>query len=137
MPVELGPMDHIGVLVADIEAAKRLYQDGLGFVLDREMTMDNLGLEAAFMRPAGGGPTVELIELTAEGKRVPVVANTALGLDHIAIRVADLAAALEELTHAGVETTTDIIEVAPGRLTVFTRPETTGGVVYQLLQVPA
>jgi methylmalonyl-CoA/ethylmalonyl-CoA epimerase len=134
--VELGPIDHVGVLVPDLEQAKRLYLEELGFVLEREASMDDLGLEAAFLRPGGGGPMVELVQLTVEGKRVPVIANTALGLDHVAIGVADIEATIAALADAGVETTTGVLELG-GRRTVFTRPETSGGVVYQFLQASA
>jgi methylmalonyl-CoA epimerase len=127
-------IDHVGVLVTDLQEAKRLYAEVLGWTLERELSMEELGLDAAFFRPPDGGSMVELVELTVEGRRAPVIANTTPGLDHIAIRVDDIEATLEALAALGVETT-GLREVA-GRQTAFTRPETGGGVVYQLLEAP-
>lgn len=129
-------IDHVGLLVADLEEARRLYADVLGWTLERELRSEELGLDAAFFRPAGGGAMVELIELTVEGKRAPVIASTAPGLDHIAVRVDDLEATVAALAAEGIETTTGIFEIG-GRRTAFTRPETSGGVVYQLLEAQA
>jgi predicted enzyme related to lactoylglutathione lyase len=111
-------IDHVAVLVADLDEAKRFYADVLGWALEREAHMDEVGLDAAFFRPPEGGAMVELVHLTA------------------AVLAEDLEGTVAALAEQGVETTTGIVEVG-GRRTAFTRPETSGGVVYQLLEKPA
>jgi methylmalonyl-CoA/ethylmalonyl-CoA epimerase len=133
-PLELGPIDHVGIIVADLGEARELYT-GLGFTIAREAQNDKLGIRAAFLAPPAGGPTVEAIELTEPGRRGFVVESTALGLDHIALRVADLDAALAFLAERGIEMTTEALSLGVGR-TVFTRPETSGGIVYQFVEPP-
>src|SRR5689334_5582592 len=127
-PLELGQIDHIGLLVPDIAAAKRLYTEAFGMTIARETESAELGLAAAFFASSAGGTMIEAIELRGSN-REPVVANTGLGLDHVAVQVPDVDEAVVALAAHGVETTTEVLDLG-GRRTVFTRPETSGGVVY-------
>jgi methylmalonyl-CoA/ethylmalonyl-CoA epimerase len=134
-PLELGPVDHIGLLVGDIEEAKRFYTQTLGMTIERESQLPELGISAAFFSSRSGGAMIEAIELRSAA-REHVVANRAAGLDHLAVRVPDVDAAVATLAEQGVEMTTEVLDLG-GRRTAFTRPETSGGVVYQLVPIPA
>jgi catechol 2,3-dioxygenase-like lactoylglutathione lyase family enzyme len=134
-------LDHVGVLVADLEAAKAFARDVLGLELDREFAAPEDGLAAAFFGLGEG--TLELFTLSdpAPG-RLP---EGALGtIDHVAVRVDDLDAEQERLSAQGVRFTgvMDPAHVeAPvelrGARHLWSDPETSGGYRLQLIEKPA
>lgn len=130
-PLELGQLDHVAVVVPDIDEAKCFYTEALGMTINREGYNDELGVAMAFFRPVAGGTMIEAIELRG-AQRDRLVANRTPGLDHVAVQVRDVDEAAATLTAAGVEWTTDVFDLG-GRRSVFSRPETSGGVVYQLV----
>ena len=58
-------------------------------------------------------------------------------LDHVAVEVEDLEAAIAELKQHGVEFTTEAPVAVRNILTVWTRPETSGGVMWQVFSPSA
>src|SRR3954465_9089583 len=79
-------LDHVGIFVRDLEAAKRFAAETLGLELEREGPQPALGLNTAFYR--AGPATIELIEHqdadTGEEKRGGAQAK----IDHAPFRVA-------------------------------------------------
>src|SRR3954451_15399237 len=92
-------LDHVGIFVRDLEAAKRFASETLGLELEREGPQPALGLNTAFYR--AGPAMIELIEHqdadTGEEKRGGAQAK----IDHVAFRVDDLQAAHDGLAEAG------------------------------------
>lgn len=128
----IGRIDHIGVVVDDLEEAKRFVGDTLGFELTRELDLPDRGIKAAFL--AGGPVSLELIEVSApEARRQRLGTDAEARLEHVAIEVDDLDAAARELRARGVRTTTDQPAVTAGVASLWTVPATSDGVVYQLL----
>ena len=111
---------HIAVISSDWEKAKDFYIEKLGFVLEKE-----------FFRPAQNdhlrmlrqGDTV--IELFVRPDAPQRVNNPeALGLRHLAFRVADIEPAVAWLNSLGIET--EPVRVDPyngGRFTFFKDPD--------------
>ena len=133
--VRIGKMlkriDHVGVVVEDLEQARRVLVDGLGFVLDREFDLADRGVRAAFYRC--GDVQIELVWPTTEQTMKDRMGGEKVAhISHIAIEVDDVEAAAAELRQRGIEMTT----AQPGRtsttISYWTRPETSGGVMYQL-----
>src|SRR5690242_15395933 len=108
-PLELGRLDHVAVIVADIEEAKRFYTE-LGLVVEREGFNDVMQIAMAFFRPTAGGTMIEAIELRGT-ERDRIVANRTPGLDHLAVQVADVDEAAATLSAAGVEWTTEVLDL--------------------------
>lgn len=131
-------LDHVGVVVEDLEQAKRFLAERLRLELVREAHNPHLELNAAFFRC---GPV--MIEVFQPDE--PAAARERIGdapgarIDHIALRVDDLRASAEELAASGVRfrgAAGGIPEPVPTGATssLFTEPATSGGVTYQLLQ---
>jgi methylmalonyl-CoA/ethylmalonyl-CoA epimerase len=124
-------LDHVGIFVRDLEAAKRFASETLGLELDREGPQPALGLNTAFFR--AGSALVELIEHqdadTGEEKRGGAQAK----IDHVAFKVDDLQAAHDRLAADGGEFDQ---QDGPLRLgpndNFFSKAETTHGVRLQL-----
>ena len=127
-------IDHVGVAVEDIEAAIALYRDALGMPLVHRETVNEQGVDAALLDVGDGH-----IELLAPlGPDTPVgkfLARKGPGLHHVAYRVADVDAALEALSGAGLR----LIDEQPrsgirGSRVAFVHPASTGGVLTEIVQ---
>jgi methylmalonyl-CoA/ethylmalonyl-CoA epimerase len=124
-------IDHVGVIVDDLAQA-RAFVESLGMELDREL--DRPDLRAAFYR-VGDGSMIELIEVTTdEGRRTRLGEGNTARIEHIAVEVDDLGAALPALRGLGIDFNAPE-PVAIGRnLNVWTLAETCDGVQYQFFQ---
>ena len=127
---QIRELDHVGVMVADLDAAGAFLAGALGLELEREAEIPALDVRARFYRC---GPV--LIEIFEPND--PSVAERELGgapakVEHLALRVESLPDALRELGEQGVEYLFEQpIETGPN-LSNYTRPETSAGIVYQL-----
>lgn len=130
-------IDHIGVAVADLDAAIALHRDAFGMTLVHRETVASQGVEAALLDV--GDSHVELLEPLADDTPVGrFLAKRGPGLHHVAYRVDDVAAALDELRSAGVR----LIDEAPrdgirGSHVAFLHPSASGGVLTELVQPAA
>jgi methylmalonyl-CoA epimerase len=94
-------IDHVGVAVSDLEGALALFRDTFGMPLVHREIVEEQGVEAALLDV--GDSHIEL--LLPLGEETPVgrfVAKRGPGLHHVAYRVADVDATLEQLRAAGV-----------------------------------
>ncbi len=135
-------IDHVGVLVADLEAAKAFARDvlGLGDPV-AEFEAPEHGLAGAFF--GLGEARLELFTIEAPGDRAVPEGAPAV-LDHIAVTVDDLDAEQRRLGDMGVRFTgpTTAAEVtAPielrGSRHLWTDPATSGGYRLQLVEPAA
>ncbi len=133
----LGPVDHIGIAVKDLPAAKRLYAEVLGLTLlyEEEVPTERVRV-AAF---DGGGLRVELLASTdPEGPIGRFLARRGEGVHHVCYRVADVAAALARLKAQGLRTLDEAPRPGAGGCRVaFVHPHSVGGVLVELSEPPA
>ena len=130
----VGSIDHIGLAVADLEAAIAVHRDRYGMPLVHRETVESQGVEAALLDVGDGH--VEL--LAALGDDTPVgrfLASRGPGLHHVAYRVDDVDVSLERLRAAGVR----LIDQAPrtgirGSRVAFLHPSATGGVLTEIVE---
>jgi methylmalonyl-CoA epimerase len=128
-----GRIDHVGIVVADLSDAGRFLEEALGFHLEKRLKVPQGQLDAGFFA-IGEGAQVELIQLGDPEARAQRLGEGNVGrLDHIAIEVDDVEAVKEELHPAGVRMQSEQPRRTALSRSYFTRPETTGGVVYQFL----
>ena len=127
-------VDHIAIVVADLDAAVRLYGETLGFTeIYREIVYDQ-GVEAVGF--AAGDSVIELLRPLDENSPVARYRGDAASrLHHTAFRVPDLQAKLDELKRKGVR----LIDEQPrkgahGNLIAFLHPKSTAGVLIELCQ---
>jgi methylmalonyl-CoA/ethylmalonyl-CoA epimerase len=126
-------MDHVGIVVKDIDATLDMYCNQLGFTLLQRVEIPEQKVVAAFLD--AGNSAIELISPTdAESGTARYLANRGEGTHHVAYEVADIAAALAELKARGVR----LIDETPRRgvhgLVAFIHPKATNGMMIELLQ---
>lgn len=127
-------VDHIGVAVNSIEETKKLYSDILGLLHAGSETVAEQKVTTAFF-PVGD-TEIELLESTApDGPIAKYIEKKGEGMQHIAFRVDDIEAALEELKAKGVK----LIDEKPrkgagGAKIAFLHPKSTFGVLVELSQ---
>jgi methylmalonyl-CoA/ethylmalonyl-CoA epimerase len=128
-------IDHLGVAVKSLAAARSFYED-LGLEVVGEETVEGEQVRLA-MVPVGES-RIELLEATSpESAIARFIAKRGEGLHHVALRVNDLAATVERLKQKGTRLISEDIKVgAGGHLYVFVHPSSTGGVLLELCEDP-
>lgn len=128
-------LDHIGIAVQSIAAARKLY-DSLGLRVLQEETVEQEQVRTA-MIPAGD-TRIELLEPTAPDSPIGrFLAKRGEGLHHIALHVDDISAALETLKSQGARLVSEEIQTgAGGHLYFFVHPASTGGVLLEICHDP-
>ncbi len=128
------PIDHIAIVVSDLEATIALYTQTLGFSLVYRETVVDQGIEAVGLR--SGDSIIELLRPLDEAS--PIAAfrgSAATKLHHTAYRVDDIAAELARLRSAGVRLIDEVPRKgAHGNTIAFLHPKSTGGVLIELCQ---
>ena len=127
-------IDHVGVVVEDLDAAIKLYEGAFGMPLVHRETVEEQGVEAVLLDVGDGH--VEL--LSPLGPETPVgkfLARKGAGLHHVAYAVSDIEATLSGLTESGIE----LIDTEPrtgirGSRVAFLHPRSTGGVLTEIVQ---
>lgn len=126
-------IDHLGIAVKSLDAAKALYES-LGMTVLPEERVEVEKVRVA-MVPLGES-RIELLEATSEDSVIArFIAKRGEGLHHVSLRVDDLSATVEQLKKNGVRLISDEIKVgAGGHLYVFIHPSSTGGVLLELTE---
>lgn len=132
----LGPVDHLGIAVADLEQGKALYGGTLGLTLvfEEEVPTERVRVAAY----DGGGVRLELLASTdPEGPIARFVAKRGPGIHHVCYRVDDIRAALARLRARGIEPLGTAPRPGAGGCQVaFVHPKDAGGVLVELSQHP-
>jgi methylmalonyl-CoA epimerase len=126
-------LDHLGIAVKSLEAAKTIYELlGLSVSDVEEVPAEKVRL---VMVPVGD-TRLELLESTSEDSVIAkFIAKRGEGLHHISLRVPDLKAAAETLKQRGVRLVSENIGVgAGGHRYIFVHPSSAGGVLLELVE---
>jgi methylmalonyl-CoA/ethylmalonyl-CoA epimerase len=127
-------IDHIGIATRGIEESLGFWRDALGLEVKHTETVEEQGVRVA-MLPVGE-PRVELLEPT--GPDTPVarfLEKRGPGIHHVAVRVADIRAALARLKSEGARLIDEEPRVgAGGCLVAFVHPAASGGVLLELVE---
>ncbi len=131
-------IDHIAVVVRDLDAALRVYHDVLGLPLERVEEVPAEKVKVAFLPLPEGDSEVELVQPTADDTGIArYLAKRGEGMHHICFEVEDIEAAMSDLSAAGLK----VLEEKPrlgsqGQKYVFIHPKTAHGVLIELYQRP-
>jgi len=129
-------LDHLGVAVRSIAAARELYEL-LGLKITHEETVEHEQVKTA-MLPIGaaGEPRIELLEPTEENSTIGrFIAKRGEGLHHIALRVEGIEMRFAAMQAAGVRLASDAVRIgAGGHKYFFVHPASTGGVLIELVE---
>lgn len=130
-------IDHVGIAVPDLDAAKAWYAEHLGFSALHEETNEEQGVREAMVGPAGEGSAVIqlLAPLNEESTIAKFLDRNGPGLQQLAVRVTDLDEVVARLTGAGLR----VLYPAARRGTAdsrinFVHPKDAGGVLLELVE---
>ena len=126
-------IDHLGIAVNSLSAAKTIYEK-LGLKVSSEETVEQEQVRVVMV--AVGESRLELLEATSEDSTIArFVAKRGEGLHHLCLRVPDLPAAVDRLKKDGMRLVSDEIKTgAGGHQYVFVHPASAGGVLLELVQ---
>jgi len=126
-------VDHIGVVVPDLDAAVALFTKLFGGGPVKTKEMADVGLRIAEF--AAANVTVELLQYTGDNDAfAKEVMGEAAGVNHISFRVEGLAAATEAVAGAGAKPMTGFPRQGAHGQVVFFEPASTGGVRFELCE---
>jgi len=125
-------LDHLGVAVLSIEAARGFYE-ALGLAVTYEETVEYEKVKTA-MLPLGE-TRIELLEATTADSVIGrFVEKRGEGLHHIAVRVPSVDEMFGRLKAGGVRLASDAVRVgAGGHRYFFVHPASTGGVLLEIV----
>jgi methylmalonyl-CoA/ethylmalonyl-CoA epimerase len=127
-------IEHIGIATPRLDDALRFWRDALGLEVAHTETVEEQGVRVA-MLPVGE-TRIELLEPTGESSPVAkFIEKRGPGIHHVAVRVADIRAALARLKEKGAR----LIDEEPrmgagGCLVAFVHPSASGGVLLELVE---
>jgi methylmalonyl-CoA/ethylmalonyl-CoA epimerase len=132
-------IDHVGIAVADLDAAIAWYHDTLGMVLVHEEVNEDQGIREAMIAVQDGEPGTAQIQLMAPIDESSTIAKfldkRGPGIQQMAVRVSDLDTLCEQLRSQGIR----LVYEAPRRGTAnsrinFIHPKDAGGVLMELVE---
>ena len=126
-------IDHIAVVVEDIEQALDVFRDALGLELSHTQTIPEQGVKVACL-PIGESE-IELLEpLSPDSGVGRFLAQRGGGMHHICLEVEDIDAALADLKEKGVRLINKTAEAGVHGRVAFLHPKSTHGVLIELLE---
>lgn len=135
-------IDHVGIAVADLDAAIAWYHDHLGMVVMHEEVNEDQGIREAMLAVRGAQAGTAQIQLMAPIDDSSTIAKfldkRGPGIQQMAVRVSDLDRVIEHLRSQGIR----LIYDAPRRGTAnsrinFIHPKDAGGVLIELVEPAA
>ena len=126
-------INHIAIVVADLDEALITYRDRIGLTLSKRLLMEEQEVEIAFL-PAGES-MIELIQPTTSDSGVAkYLAKRGEGLHHICLEVDDIDLTLEELAARDLQLINEEPINAAEGLGIFLHPKASHGVLMEFLE---
>ncbi len=129
-------IDHIAIVVPDLEAGTGFWAEALGLPVERIETVPDEGVDVAFL-PVGESE-IELLRPTdTESGVARFLEKRGPGLHHICLEVEDIRATLDRLRAANVPLINEQPKIGSGgKKFAFVHPKGTGGVLVELYELP-
>jgi len=127
-------INHVAIVVQDIDAALNFWEQTFGLELDHVEEVPSQKSKVAFL-PLGESE-IELVQpTTSDSGLANFLEKRGEGMHHICIEVEDIDATLAELKSKGVRLINDVPEELPGRKMAFVHPKAANGVLVELYQL--
>jgi methylmalonyl-CoA epimerase len=129
-------VDHIAIIVRNIEQALVFYRDILGIVPGEIQEVPTEQVRIAFL-PLGGpdGSEIELIEPTSSDSSLSkFLEKRGEGLHHICLQVDDIDTALVEMQEKGTPVLDKQPRIAAEGRAIFIHPKAANGVLLELVE---
>ena len=130
-------IDHIAIIVRDLEQALVFYRDTLGLTPREIKEVPSEQVRIAFLPPGddAGGSEIELIEpTTPDSSLARFLEKRGEGLHHICLEVEDIDVALQEMQEKGAPALDKQPRVAAEGRAIFLHPKGTNGVLLELIE---
>ncbi len=129
-------IDHVAILVRDIEQALVFYRDMLGITPVEIKEVPSEQVRIAFLSPGGpAGSVIELIEpTTPDSSLARFLEKRGEGLHHICLEVENIDATLAEMQEKGAPVLDKQPRIAAEGRAIFLHPKGTNGVLLELLE---
>ncbi len=129
-------IDHIAIIVRNIEQALSFYRDTLDIVPSEIKEVPTEQVRIAFLPMGGpGGSEIELIEpITPDSSLVKFLEKRGEGLHHICLEVDNIDTALQEMQEKGAPVLDKQPRIAAEGRAIFLHPKGTNGVLLELLE---
>jgi methylmalonyl-CoA/ethylmalonyl-CoA epimerase len=133
MPV-IKKINHVAIVVQDLDAAMDFWQDALGLSLDHIEDVPSQASRVAFL-PVGEGE-VELVQPTDQDSGLAkYLEKRGEGMHHLCVEVDDIEGMLDQLKANGVRLINEAPLDLPGRRMAFIHPKAANGVLVELYEV--
>lgn len=131
-------INHIAVVVPEMDAALAFWVDALGLELERTEQVPSEGVDVAFL-PVGGS-NVEIMKPTTTDSGVArYLEKRGPGIHHMCLEVDDIEAMMERLRAHHIQLINEQPQTLRGahgsRRYAFVHPKSTGGVLVELYQL--
>ena len=129
-------IDHVAIIVRNIEQALVFYRDTLGIEPSAIKDVPTEQVRIAFLPMGGpGGSEIELIEpTTTDSSLTKFLEKRGEGLHHICLEVEDIDASLAEMREKGALVLDGQPRIAAEGRAIFLHPKGTNGVLLELLE---
>ncbi|OBH24388.1 methylmalonyl-CoA epimerase [Mycobacterium sp. E342] len=135
-------IDHVGIAVADLDAAIAWYHDHLGMIVVHEEVNEEQGIREAMLAAPGAPAGTTQIQLMAPIDDSSTIAKfidkRGPGIQQMAVRVSDLDSVIEHLRSQDIRLLYDVPRrgTANSRIN-FIHPKDAGGVLIELVEPAA
>ena len=132
-------IDHVGIAVADLDAAADFYARAFGLSIVHEEVNEEQGVREAMLAVGDSGSCIQLLApLSPESTIAKFIERSGVGIQQVAYGVVDVAAVCEHLRAQGIR----VLWESPkrgtaGSLVNFVHPKDAGGVLIELVQAAA
>lgn len=129
-------IDHVGVAVADLDAAIEFYERAFGLTKAHEEVNEEQGVREAMMAVGDSGSYIQLLApLSPESTIAKFLDRSGPGIQQVAYAVDDVEATAATLRERGVRVLYETAKVGTGgSLVNFCHPKDCGGVLVELVQ---
>jgi methylmalonyl-CoA/ethylmalonyl-CoA epimerase len=126
-------IDHIAIVVENLESALGIYRDALGMQLDHVETIPEQDVKIGFL--PSGETEIELLEPINPGSGIGrYLEKRGEGLHHICLEVDDIEATLADLKAQGARLIDDTPKRGAHGKIAFIHPKGANGVLIELLE---
>jgi methylmalonyl-CoA/ethylmalonyl-CoA epimerase len=128
-------INHIAILVEDLDSAITFWKDTLGLDLDHIKEIPEQEARVAFL--LSGDNKIELVEPTTHSSGIArYLQKRGPGMHHICFEVDDILDILNQLKEKGVRLINDSPQIdSEGKKYAFVHPESTNGVLIELYEL--
>ena len=132
-------IDHVGIAVADLDAAAEFYERAFGLRIVHEEVNEEQGVREAMLAVGDSESCIQLLApLTPESTIAKFLDRSGPGIQQVAYGVDDVAAVAAHLQAEGIRVLWETPRRGTaGSLVNFVHPKDAGGVLIELVQAAA